>query len=80
MGDFIWRPEFNVGDGHLDEPHPGLIELIDMLEDQSRMGEVLERLGIHVDERFRDEEGMLENAGIPTSLPTNASMRRSRNG
>ena len=51
-----------------------------MLEDQSRMGEVLERLGIHVDERFRDAEGMLENAGIPTSLPANAGMRRSRNG
>ena len=33
MGDFIWRPEFSVGDDHLDEQHRGLIELIDMLEE-----------------------------------------------
>ena len=65
MGDFIWRPEYSVGDEHLDEQHRGLIELIDMLGDESRMGEVLERLEIYVDEHFRDEEGMLEKAGYP---------------
>lgn len=65
MGDFIWRPEYSVGDEHLDGQHRGLIELIDLLENESRMGEVLERLEIYVDEHFRDEEGMLEKAGYP---------------
>ena len=65
MGDFIWRPEYSVGDEHLDGQHRGLIELIDLLENESRMGEVLERLEIYVDEHFRDEEAMLEKAGYP---------------
>jgi len=65
MGNFIWRPEYSVGDDHLDEQHRGLIELIDMLEDDSRMSEVLERLEVYIDEHFRDEEGMLANAGYP---------------
>ena len=65
MGDFIWRPEYSVGDEHLDGQHRGLIELIDLLENESRMGEVLERLEIYVDEHFRDEELMLDSAGYP---------------
>lgn len=65
MGDFYWKPEYSVGDRHLDEQHRGLIELIDMLEDESRMGDVLSRLEIYVDEHFRDEEGMLEKVGYP---------------
>lgn len=65
MGDFVWRPEYSVGDDHLDNQHRGLIDLIDMLEDESRMNEVLERLEIYVDEHFREEETMLEKAGYP---------------
>ncbi|MDH5556005.1 MAG: bacteriohemerythrin [Alphaproteobacteria bacterium] len=65
MGDFIWKPEYSVGDDHLDDQHKGLIELIDMLENESRMGEVLERLEVYVDEHFRDEERILENASYP---------------
>jgi hemerythrin-like metal-binding protein len=65
MGDFSWKPEYSVGDEHLDSQHRGLIELIDNLEDQSRMGEVLEKLEIYVDEHFRDEEAMLQKAGYP---------------
>ncbi len=65
MGDFVWKPEYSVGDEHLDKQHRGLIELIDMLDNQSRMGDVLERLEIYVDEHFRDEEAMLEKAGYP---------------
>lgn len=65
MGDFVWKPEYSVGDEHLDSQHRGLIELIDMLDDVSRMGEVLERLEVYVDEHFRDEEAMLEKVGYP---------------
>lgn len=65
MGDFSWKPEYSVGDDHLDSQHRGLIELIDMLDSQSRMGEVLERLEVYVDEHFRDEEAMLEKVGYP---------------
>jgi hemerythrin len=65
MGDFSWKPEYSVGDDHLDAQHRGLIELINMLDEQSRMGEVLEKLEIYVDEHFRDEEAMLEKAGYP---------------
>ena len=65
MGDFIWKPEYSVGDDHLDDQHKGLIELIDMLENESRMGEVLERLEVYVDEHFRDEERILENSSYP---------------
>lgn len=65
MGDFTWKPEYSVGDDHLDAQHRGLIDLINMLDDESRMAEVLDRLEIYVDEHFRDEEGMLEKADYP---------------
>jgi len=65
MGDFTWKPEYSVGDSHLDMQHQGLIELIDMLDDSANMGDVLERLEVYVDEHFRDEEGMLQKAGYP---------------
>jgi hemerythrin-like metal-binding protein len=65
LGDFTWKPEYSVGDDHLDDQHRGLIDLINMLEDESRMGEVLEQLEIYVDEHFREEEAMLEKAGYP---------------
>lgn len=65
MGDFVWKPEYSVGDEHLDDQHRGLIDLIDMLDDESRMAEVLDRLDRYVDEHFRDEEAMLERAGYP---------------
>jgi len=65
MGDFTWKPEYSVGDDHLDAQHRGLIDLINMLDDESRTAEVLDRLEIYVDEHFRDEEGMLEKADYP---------------
>lgn len=65
MGEFVWKPEYSVGDDHLDEQHRGLIQLIHMLDDESRMAEVLDRLDIYVDEHFRDEEAMLEEADYP---------------
>jgi len=65
MDEFFWKPEYSVGDEHLDAQHRGLIDLINMLEDQSRMGEVLERLERYIDEHFRDEEAMIEKAGYP---------------
>jgi hemerythrin-like metal-binding protein len=65
MGDFTWKPEYSVGDDHLDAQHRGLIDLINMLDDESRTAEVLDRLEIYVDEHFRDEEGMLDKADYP---------------
>lgn len=65
MGDFVWKQEYSVGNERLDEQHRGLIQLIDMLEDESRMGEVLDRLDRYVDEHFREEEAMLEKADYP---------------
>ncbi len=65
MGDFRWKPEYSVGDAHLDEQHRGLFGLIDMLDETANMPVVLERLQRYVDEHFRDEEAKLEKAGYP---------------
>jgi hemerythrin-like metal-binding protein len=65
MGDFVWKPEYSVGVERLDHQHRGLIDLINMLDDESRMAEVLDRLEVYVDEHFREEERMLEQASYP---------------
>ena len=60
-----WNDTYSVGDAHLDAQHKGLIELINRLDDATRVGEVLDGLARYVAEHFRDEERMLEASDFP---------------
>ena len=65
MDNLEWDDAWSVGDARLDEQHKGLIGLINRLGSGAPVPVVLDELQIYVDEHFRDEEGMLENAGYP---------------
>lgn len=65
MARLQWRDEYSVGDAELDAQHKVLIDLINMLEDESAVGAVLKALQRYVDEHFREEERRMEAAGYP---------------
>lgn len=60
-----WDDSYSVGNPKLDGQHKGLIDLINLLDDATMTGIALERLKSYVNEHFRDEENMLEQAGYP---------------
>jgi hemerythrin-like metal-binding protein len=60
-----WNESYSVGDEKMDTQHRGLIDLINLLDDETMTGIALERLKSYVNEHFRDEETMLEAAGYP---------------
>jgi len=60
-----WNDSFSVGNEKLDRQHKGLIDLVNLLDDEDMTGLALERLKSYVQEHFRDEEQMLEAAGYP---------------
>lgn len=60
-----WKDSYSVGDAHIDAQHQGLIALINMLDDAQMVGPVIDRLQTYVDEHFRDEEKLMEQAGYP---------------
>lgn len=65
MGRLEWKDEYSVGDAELDAQHRVLIDLINMLEDDSAIGPVLAALKRYVDEHFRTEEKRMEASGYP---------------
>ncbi len=65
MASLQWDETYSVGDAHLDEQHKGLIDLINMLDREMAVDVALGLLQRYVDEHFRDEERMLEEAGYP---------------
>lgn len=60
-----WDESYSVGDEKMDAQHRGLIDLINLLDDETMTAIALERLKSYVNEHFRDEETMLEAAGYP---------------
>ena len=60
-----WNEAWSVGEPHLDEQHKRLIELINRLDGGTPVPIVLDELRSYVDEHFRDEEAMLEDADYP---------------
>ena len=60
-----WKESFSVGNEKMDAQHKGLIDLVNLLDDEDMTGIALERLKSYVQEHFRDEERMLEAAGYP---------------
>ncbi len=65
MDTLKWNDSYSVGDAHLDEQHKGLIQLINRLGGGASVPVVLDELQTYVDEHFRDEERMMEDAGYP---------------
>lgn len=63
MAPLEWTDSFSVGNEKMDEQHKGLMVLINMLDDADMTGPVLDQLQIYVDEHFRDEERLMEEAG-----------------
>ena len=62
---FEWKDSYTVGDARMDAQHKGLIALINLLEDKSRVGEALRKLEFYIAEHFRQEERLLEATGYP---------------
>lgn len=60
-----WDESYSVGEDHLDAQHQGLIDLINKLDGDAPVPVVLDDLQLYVDEHFRDEEAMLEQAAYP---------------
>ena len=64
-GMLVWKDSYSVGDSRMDAQHKGLIALINLLDDKSRIDEALRKLEIYVTEHFRHEEELMERAGFP---------------
>ncbi len=78
MAPLEWRDSFSVGNAHLDEQHKGLIALINLIDDANLTGPVLDQLQDYVDEHFRDEERLMEEAGyagLPAHREQHAAFR-----
>jgi hemerythrin-like metal-binding protein len=60
-----WKDSFSVGNEKMDAQHKGLIDLVNLLDDDDMTGIALERLKSYIQEHFRDEEQVLEAAGYP---------------
>ena len=60
-----WQESFSVGNEKMDAQHKGLVDLVNLLDEEDMTGIALERLKSYAQEHFRDEERMLEAAGYP---------------
>lgn len=60
-----WKDSYTVGNARMDAQHKGLIELINVLRDKTRVEEALRKLELYIAEHFRQEELLLEEAEFP---------------
>ncbi|MDH3228541.1 MAG: bacteriohemerythrin [Alphaproteobacteria bacterium] len=65
MAAMEWQDSFSVGNEKMDDQHKGLVDLVNLLDDEDMTGIALERLKSYVQEHFRDEERLLQAAGYP---------------
>lgn len=65
MAPLQWDESYSVGNAVLDAQHREVIDLINMLDDETLVEVVLEQLERYAREHFRDEERLMEEAGYP---------------